>query len=241
MESSIAGGSAGLSSTAPLSDRRCQDATQRCYCWYGRILALGRPHRVYIGPHWYFSILMLIFIECSGYSYLKSWSGPNHFLHRCGGAILTILTTLSFVWCALADPGIATKRPATEDFNDEELKSSQETELESIQPGRREEPLSTRRCTVCRIPQPRGTVHCHMCQVCISGWDHHCPWMGKCIGRGSVWKFYSFIIIGFSSLGYMLLSSLMEPTARTTTTTPQPYYMPTALVAVHNATVLPRV
>mmetsp|Transcript_48731 Transcript_48731/g.109420 ORF Transcript_48731/g.109420 Transcript_48731/m.109420 type:complete len:229 (+) Transcript_48731:66-752(+) len=207
------------STGGPLSAER-QD--ERCYCWYGRILALGRPQRVYIGPHWLFSLIMLFFIECSGYSYMNGWEG--YFLHKCGGAVLTMLSTLSFVCCALGDPGIATKRPIEDDDDPKE-----ETELESIQ-GRREEPLSTRRCTVCRIPQPRGTVHCHMCQVCITGWDHHCPWMGKCIGRGNVWKFYSFIAIGFSSLGYMLLSSLMEPSIRSTTTTPQPDFMPTSFV-----------
>jgi hypothetical protein len=40
--------------------------------------------------------------------------------------------------------------------------------------------------------------------VCIAGLDHHCPWIGKCIGKGNMhqfawfnccWIFYFFYFI----------------------------------------------
>lgn len=29
------------------------------------------------------------------------------------------------------------------------------------------------------------TFHCHECEICVQGYDHHCPWIGKCIGKGN--------------------------------------------------------
>ena len=30
-------------------------------------------------------------------------------------------------------------------------------------------------CDHCESFRPPGTVHCSTCQVCIAGYDHHCP------------------------------------------------------------------
>lgn len=38
------------------------------------------------------------------------------------------------------------------------------------------------------------------CRVCIEGYDHHCPWTGKCVGRGNVRYFYAwlfFLVLAF--------------------------------------------
>ena len=36
-------------------------------------------------------------------------------------------------------------------------------------------------------------THCMECGVCVEGYDHHCPWTGKCIGRKTIKYFYWFI------------------------------------------------
>lgn len=38
------------------------------------------------------------------------------------------------------------------------------------------------------------------CRVCIEGYDHHCPWTGKCVGKGNVRYFYAwlfFLVLAF--------------------------------------------
>lgn len=39
-----------------------------------------------------------------------------------------------------------------------------------------------------------------MCNVCIAGYDHHCPWVGKCVGRGNIKTFYCFLVATFGNL-----------------------------------------
>jgi hypothetical protein len=48
-------------------------------------------------------------------------------------------------------------------------------------------------CSICEVYKSNKTEHCDDCGVCIQEYDHHCPWTGKCIGRGNINFFYSFL------------------------------------------------
>ena len=43
-----------------------------------------------------------------------------------------------------------------------------------------------------RAYQPPDGAHCPDCDVCIEGYDHHCPWMGTCIGKKNKKPFIIF-------------------------------------------------
>jgi hypothetical protein len=49
-------------------------------------------------------------------------------------------------------------------------------------------------CDHCESFRPPGCVHCSSCRVCISDYDHHCPWTGKCVGGGNMYWFKAFTI-----------------------------------------------
>lgn len=40
-----------------------------------------------------------------------------------------------------------------------------------------------------------SALHCMDCRVCIAGYDHHCPWTGKCVGRGNARFFYAWLLL----------------------------------------------
>ena len=43
-------------------------------------------------------------------------------------------------------------------------------------------------------PSPRPIrQHCHICQCCVMGFDHHCPWIGNCVGGRNQHYFVSFV------------------------------------------------
>lgn len=54
--------------------------------------------------------------------------------------------------------------------------------------------VELRYCTVCNIEQPLRSKHCRNCNRCISTYDHHCPWMGNCVGERNRKYFYWFIV-----------------------------------------------
>ena len=74
--------------------------------WLGRIFVLKLAGQAfYVGPHWYFSLLMLGFIVSVGCFHCSSVYSSDD-LQLSGGIAVTLLTTVAFLRCALSDPGV---------------------------------------------------------------------------------------------------------------------------------------
>jgi len=53
----------------------------------------------------------------------------------------------------------------------------------------------TKICTTCNIVKPFRSHHCHDCGNCINKFDHHCPWIGGCVGARNYIYFFIFICL----------------------------------------------
>ncbi|XP_062102729.1 protein S-acyltransferase 10 [Humulus lupulus] len=54
--------------------------------------------------------------------------------------------------------------------------------------------IRTLTCSYCNIEQPPRAKHCHDCDRCVLQFDHHCVWLGTCIGQGNHCKFWWYIL-----------------------------------------------
>uniref|UniRef100_A0ACD5V5S5 Uncharacterized protein n=1 Tax=Avena sativa TaxID=4498 RepID=A0ACD5V5S5_AVESA len=48
-------------------------------------------------------------------------------------------------------------------------------------------------CSSCHLIQPPRTKHCHDCDKCVLQFDHHCTWLGTCIGKRNHCRFWWYL------------------------------------------------
>ena len=58
-------------------------------------------------------------------------------------------------------------------------------------------------CPYCIVKKKYKSLHCLVCQKCVDEFDHHCFWVGNCVGENNYTLFFIFLI-------YVLLNTLFN-------------------------------
>mmetsp|Transcript_13472 Transcript_13472/g.13060 ORF Transcript_13472/g.13060 Transcript_13472/m.13060 type:complete len:256 (-) Transcript_13472:199-966(-) len=144
-----------------------------------------------VGPNWLGPIItILIFVVASQYFMKKSLVLGTWSFVPC--VVFSVVTIVSLFFVSCSDPGIV-KSDSNEGGRSHEYEGipSQEVDLSGW-----------RFCDLCSLYQPPDAAHCTECNVCIEGYDHHCVWMGICIGKNNFRSFVLFNICWFTYLVY---------------------------------------
>jgi len=112
-------------------------------------------------------------------------------------AILFLFAICCILRTACSDPGILPR--ATPDeilYLEKSMDNSQTTALAGrtmeIQ-MRSGQIIHLKYCQTCKIFRPPRVSHCSLCDACIANFDHHCPWVGNCVGLRNYRYFYLFL------------------------------------------------
>ena len=144
------------------------------YGQYRMLLPVKQGFLIAIGPHWYVSLFgfALILFVAAGLLYpLYPIFTPTilAIYTLVSGSVLAIYLMMIF-----SDPGIV---PAPRSA--------------SILMDKEEGTAFT--CKRCLTPKEARAIHCEDCDICIEGLDHHCIWVGKCVGKKNLRLFYVFV------------------------------------------------
>lgn len=70
--------------------------------------------------------------------------------------------------------------------------------------------LMARYCSTCKIMRPPLASHCSSCNHCVKTYDHHCVFMGNCIGERNQKWFVLFLIFTFIWSMYALIFAVIN-------------------------------
>ncbi|CAD8057552.1 unnamed protein product [Paramecium primaurelia] len=113
----------------------------------------------------------------------------------------TPITTL--IMTAITEPGVILKRQISDNqqpessltqSNEDTIQIENTTQQDDVPKIYRE-----RFCSTCNIQRPPKASHCRECNHCVDGFDHHCYWVGTCIGIRNWRYFVYFLIAAFSA------------------------------------------
>ncbi|XP_073983254.1 palmitoyltransferase app isoform X1 [Rhodnius prolixus] len=118
------------------------------------------------------------------------------------GAVLFIFVMSSLLRTSFSDPGVIPRAtPDEAAYIEKQIEVPNSTNSTTYRPPPRTKEITVRGqtvklkyCFTCKIFRPPRASHCSLCDNCVERFDHHCPWVGNCVGKRNYRYFYMFIV-----------------------------------------------
>ena len=111
--------------------------------------------------------------------------------------LLTVFSLSMLVRTAMRDPGFYPRSSPTYERSVSMTSRTRDHHINGYI-------VTTKFCTTCHHYRPPRCSHCAVCDNCVDKFDHHCPWVGNCIGRRNYRTFF-FFVLGTTVLCYWVI------------------------------------
>ncbi|KAJ1528371.1 hypothetical protein ONE63_006788 [Megalurothrips usitatus] len=117
------------------------------------------------------------------------------------GAFMFLFVMSTLLRTSFSDPGVIPRAtPDEAAYIEKQIVPSNANSPTQRPPPRTQEirvrghPVKLKYCFTCKIFRPPRASHCSLCDNCVERFDHHCPWVGNCVGKRNYRHFYLFIV-----------------------------------------------
>ncbi|KAL4359685.1 hypothetical protein AHAS_Ahas08G0102100 [Arachis hypogaea] len=112
---------------------------------------------------------------------------------------------VNLIQVSTTDPGIIPRNNEQETLELEKAGTSDGTRSKKATINGVE--VKLKYCRVCKIFRPPRSSHCAICDNCVERYDHHCPWVGQCIGLRNCRSYMALVISGLIFFVYIFAFS----------------------------------
>ena len=138
---------------------------------------------LYSIPYIFIIIIILIFAKIKKYLIA---------IYLIISSILYIIQIYSTIKGGCTDPGILPRQ------NEDIYYTTSKPNLKYVINGHM---MKLNYCYSCSLFRPPRTSHCAICDNCVERFDHHCLWLGTCVGKRNYKYFYLLIsLLNISAL-----------------------------------------
>jgi len=124
-----------------------------------------------------------------------------------------VMTNIFLLKTVFTEPGIIKK------INHDFVPSKEYAKIPSRKSSGKREPVEIalnghmqklKYCKTCHLYRPPRASHCHDCDNCVERFDHHCPWIGTCVGKRNYPSFLMFVFFGTVLDAFTFVLSLLR-------------------------------
>ena len=120
--------------------------------------------------------------------------------------VLGVIAVVSLFITAGSDPGVLL-RSSDPSIMKEAMRREEEQGWKFTQARMDGKLQDLKFCRTCKIWRTPRTTHCQVCDNCVEGFDHHCPWVGTCIGERNYRQFCIFVFSTAAVTLYLVVIS----------------------------------
>ena len=110
-----------------------------------------------------------------------------------------IIELVNMILCCCTDPGILPRQGR--DFYYTTNRNSQRKLINGHY-------MKLNYCYSCCLYKPPRTSHCSLCDNCVERFDHHCLWLGTCVGKRNYKYFYCIISCIFLNIIFHVICAI---------------------------------